>query len=74
MSLIGGNKDRQQVLADFQSQVAICRTDPEQMGRDLSMAIGILLSGGYPGCAAAVAVLTQTHTDEPLDYYIGPKP
>lgn len=65
--------DRQKVSADFMSQVAINRANPEGMGPDLSYAIGVLLGEGYPGCAAAVAVLVQNHTNVNLDDYIGPK-
>lgn len=65
--------DREQVTADFMSQVAVNRANPDGMEADLSMAIGVLLGQGFPGCAAAVAVLAQTHTSINLDSYIGPK-
>ena len=65
--------DRQQVTADFMSQIAVNRANPEGMEADLSMAIGVLLGQGFPGCAAAVAVLAQNHTGINLDAYIGPK-
>ena len=66
--------DQKQNIADFMSQVAILRADPSGIETELSLAIGILLSNGFSGCAAAVAVLAQTHTQIDLDYYIGPKP
>lgn len=56
-----------QIMADFKSQVEVCRKNPEDMTPDLSLAIGVLLGQGYPGCAAAVAVLAQTHTNIDLD-------
>lgn len=65
--------DRDQNLADFVSQVAVNRANPEGMVADLSMAIGVLLGQGFPGCAAAVAVLAQNHTNINLDDYIGSK-
>lgn len=65
--------DREQVIADFTAQIAVNRANPDGMEADLSMAIGILLGQGFPGCAAAVAVLAQTHTNINLDAYIGPK-
>lgn len=65
--------DRDQNVADFVSQVAVNRANPEGMVADLSMAIGVLLGQGFPGCAAAVAVLAQNHTNINLDDYIGSK-
>lgn len=59
---------------DFVSQVSVLRADPSGIEADLSMAIGVLLANGYPGCAAAVAVLAQNHTNINLDQYIGKKP
>lgn len=65
--------DREQVIADFMSQIAVLRANPNGIEADLSMAVGVLLGQGFPGCAAAVAVLAQNHTDINLDGYIGPK-
>lgn len=65
--------DREQVVADFMSQIAVNRANPDGMEADLSMAIGVLLGQGFPGCAAAVAVLAQNHTNINLDAYIGSK-
>jgi hypothetical protein len=52
-----------QTLAAFEETRGVLETnEPEKP--DLVLAVGILLGGGFPRCAASVAHLTETHFND----------
>jgi hypothetical protein len=61
-----------QNLIAFEDARKLMKSDENQVTASIIMAVGVLLGGGFPGCAAAVTRLAEMHYPEDEDWPWGP--
>ncbi len=67
-------EEAQEVGRLFAERYFVMKRRVEDPRPDLSMALGVLLRAGYPGCAAAVAAIVEETYPGLFEAYVGKDP
>jgi hypothetical protein len=65
-------KTLHETLIAFEEARKLMKSDENQVTAGVIMAVGILLGGGYPGCAAAITEMVETTYPADEDWPWGP--